>query len=94
MADVLLPHLRDRPVTRETIDFPIIEDLPSLVWAANLAALELHVPQWRVGPRGGARDPDLLVVDLDPQGNASTALAIVVWNSLIRLITAAIWVMD
>jgi bifunctional non-homologous end joining protein LigD len=32
------------------------------VWLANLAALELHVPQWRVGSDG----PDLLVVDLDP----------------------------
>ena len=26
----------------------------------------MHVPQWQVGPRGAARDPDLLVVDLDP----------------------------
>ncbi|WP_353074128.1 hypothetical protein [Amycolatopsis carbonis] len=33
-----------------TITYPLIEDLPSLVWAANLAALELHVPQWMVGP--------------------------------------------
>jgi bifunctional non-homologous end joining protein LigD len=36
------------------------------VWAANLAALELHVPQWTVGPRGGVRDSDLVVFDLDP----------------------------
>jgi bifunctional non-homologous end joining protein LigD len=51
---------------RETIDFPLLEDLPGLVWTANLAALELHVPQWRVGPRGGVFQPDRLVVDLDP----------------------------
>jgi bifunctional non-homologous end joining protein LigD len=51
---------------RETIDFTIIRDLPTLVWAANLAALELHVPMWRVGPRGKVHDPDLLVLDLDP----------------------------
>jgi bifunctional non-homologous end joining protein LigD len=51
---------------RETIDFTIIRDLPTLVWAANLAALELHVPMWRVGPRGKVHDPDLLVFDLDP----------------------------
>jgi bifunctional non-homologous end joining protein LigD len=51
---------------RETIDFAIIRDLPTLVWAANLAALELHVPMWRVGPRGKVYDPDLLVFDLDP----------------------------
>ena len=24
------------------------------------------MPQWRVGPRGGTREPDLVVVDLDP----------------------------
>ena len=48
------------------IDYVVAADLPTLVWLANLAALELHVPQWRVGPRGGIRDPDLLVIDLDP----------------------------
>jgi bifunctional non-homologous end joining protein LigD len=51
---------------RDTINYPVLGDLPSLVWAANLAALELHVPMWRVGPRGGTRHPDLLVFDLDP----------------------------
>jgi bifunctional non-homologous end joining protein LigD len=52
--------------SRESIDFVIVDDLRTLVWLANLAALELHVPQWRTGPRGGAHDPDLLVFDLDP----------------------------
>jgi bifunctional non-homologous end joining protein LigD len=51
---------------RGEIDYALVEDLPTLVWAANLAALELHVPQWRVGPRGGVHPPDLVVVDLDP----------------------------
>ena len=51
---------------RETIDFIMVDDLATLVWLANLAALELHVPQWTVGPRGGARDADLVVLDLDP----------------------------
>jgi bifunctional non-homologous end joining protein LigD len=53
-------------MNRETIDFVIVEDLPTLVWTANLASLELHVPQWKVGPRGGVQEPDLLVLDLDP----------------------------
>ncbi|GAA3606657.1 hypothetical protein GCM10022223_23180 [Kineosporia mesophila] len=106
VADLLLPHLKDRPATRkrwpdgvegsitffeknvprgapkwlrdvtlpapgstkdrEMVTYPLIDDLAGLVWAANLAALELHVPQWRVGPRGAAKDPDLLVIDLDP----------------------------
>jgi bifunctional non-homologous end joining protein LigD len=46
---------------RETVDFVVVDDLPTLVWVANLASLELHVPQWRIGA-----DPDLMVVDLDP----------------------------
>jgi bifunctional non-homologous end joining protein LigD len=59
-------HLETLPVpgstkSRETIDFIVVDDLPTLVWLANLAALELHTPQWRIG-----EDPDLLVVDLDP----------------------------
>ena len=37
---------------RETIDYVVVEELATLVWLANLAALELHVPQWRV-PRAG-----------------------------------------
>jgi bifunctional non-homologous end joining protein LigD len=100
VAPVLLPHLRDRAVTRirfpngvdgvhffeknkpggtpswvrletlpvpgstkarETIDFVVVDDLPTLVWLANLAALELHTPQWRIDA-----NPDLMVVDLDP----------------------------
>ena len=49
----------------ESLDFAVVDDLPTLVWVANLASLELHVPQWKIGPRGGRRDPDLLVFDLD-----------------------------
>ena len=31
----------------ETISYLVIDDLPSLIWVVNLAALELHVPMWR-----------------------------------------------
>jgi bifunctional non-homologous end joining protein LigD len=48
------------------IEYPLIDGLPALVWAANLAALELHVPQWTVGPGSARRSPDRLVLDLDP----------------------------
>ncbi|MGP3931605.1 non-homologous end-joining DNA ligase [Nonomuraea sp. KM88] len=51
---------------RESIDFAVVEDLPTLVYYANLAALELHVPQWRVDDDGEALPPDTLVFDLDP----------------------------
>jgi len=47
------------------IEYLVIDDLPTLIWAANLAALELHVPMWRF-PRSDAPRPDLLVFDLDP----------------------------
>lgn len=100
VAPALLPHLRDRALTRirypdgvrgpfffeknapagtppwvrlerlpvpgsskdrEMLDYVVADDLATLVWLANLAALEMHTPQWRVG-----KDPDLMVVDLDP----------------------------
>jgi bifunctional non-homologous end joining protein LigD len=101
VAEPVLAHVIDRPVTRkrwpdgvgaqpffekntprgtpdfvrtvfieahgdEGVEYVVADDLPTLVWLANLAALELHVPQWTVGPRGGIRDPDLVVFDLDP----------------------------
>ncbi|MFB9907015.1 non-homologous end-joining DNA ligase [Allokutzneria oryzae] len=55
----------------EHADYAVAEDTATLVWAANLAALELHVPQWTVDPRGARRDPDLLVFDLDPGAPAT-----------------------
>jgi len=58
---------------RETIDFTLLDGLADLVWTANLAALEIHVPQWTVGPRGAVRGPDRLVVDLDPGPPAGLA---------------------
>ena len=51
---------------RETVTYPVADDLPTLVWAANLAALELHVPMWRIDVDGRPRNPDLMVFDLDP----------------------------
>lgn len=101
IAPSMLPHLRDRALTRirypsgvtgpfffeknapvgtpdwvrlerlpapgsrsgnVTLDYVVCDDLPTLVWVANLASLELHTPQWKVGSVG----PDLIVVDLDP----------------------------
>ena len=49
--------------SRETIEYLLGGDLPTLIWAANLAALELHTPMWRYPHIG---EPDLLVFDLDP----------------------------
>jgi bifunctional non-homologous end joining protein LigD len=92
IASVILPHLRDRPVTvvrapdgvehgtflqkqapsprPEWIgvhDFGdrqevLVGEVAALVWLANLAAIELHTPQWR----GNDEHHDQLVLDLDP----------------------------
>jgi bifunctional non-homologous end joining protein LigD len=44
----------------------LVQDLPTLLWAANLAALEIHVPQWRAVPPGQEEVADRIVFDLDP----------------------------
>lgn len=46
--------------------FPVVDDLATLTWLVNLAALELHVHQWTVTRTGRPRKPDRLVIDLDP----------------------------
>lgn len=63
------------------ISYPLADSSASLVWLANLAALELHTPQWRVQDvRGGPPQPteairleaadsvrsNRVVLDLDP----------------------------
>src|SRR5579872_4170808 len=53
------------------LEFVGVGDVASLVYVANLAALELHVPQWRIGPDGEPAKPDLIVFDLDPGAPAT-----------------------
>ena len=48
------------------VEYVVADSLATLVWLANLAALELHVPQWKVSDDDTPRDPDLMVFDLDP----------------------------
>lgn len=47
-------------------DYPLVEDVPALVYLAQVASLELHVPQWRFDAAGARRNPDRIVLDLDP----------------------------
>jgi bifunctional non-homologous end joining protein LigD len=98
VSPVLLPHLKDRPVTLKRypdgvegfffyekecpshrpkwiktagvprsgggdVHYCVLDDLPALVWAANLADLELHTFLHRA-PK--IDRPDCLVFDLDP----------------------------
>ena len=61
--------LSANPGSREPakiVIYPFIDEVPGLEWMSNQSAIELHTPQWRVGPRGGIRKPDRLVIDLDP----------------------------
>lgn len=46
--------------------YPLANDRPTLAWLAQIAALELHVPQWRFSDDGTESTPDRLVLDLDP----------------------------
>jgi bifunctional non-homologous end joining protein LigD len=65
---VTVPTTGSRTATKQegTLTFPLVEDLATLTWLVNLAALELHVHQWTVDdgdrPQGASR----LVIDLDP----------------------------
>lgn len=65
-----------------TATYPLVDDLATLVWLGQVAAFEIHVPQWRFpdGPAGRAAEtphdtyapatgrlhPDRIVFDLDP----------------------------
>ncbi len=99
IAPVLLPHLKDRPLTMKrypngvegeffyekncpahrpkwvrtarvwsdgnnrNMDYCLANDLPTLVWAANLADLELHTSLAR---KSNVARPTMMVFDLDP----------------------------
>jgi len=49
-----------------TNDYPLVNNLATLTWLAQIAALEIHVPQWQVDAEGTMLNPDRLVLDLDP----------------------------
>jgi bifunctional non-homologous end joining protein LigD len=54
----------------DVLVFPIVSDLATLTWLANLAALELHVHQWTVTKAGKPQKANRLVIDLDPGDGA------------------------
>jgi len=54
-------------------EYPLVNNLATLVWIAQQAALEIHVPQWRFGRNGARRNPDRMVLDLDPGEGAGLA---------------------
>src|SRR6266496_4568273 len=75
-GSTLFPYttlFRSSSTGRDVADFVVADDIQTVVWLANLAALELHVPQWRIGLSDDGRDPqaDLIVFDLDPGPGAT-----------------------
>jgi len=50
----------------DTITYPVVDGLAALTYLVNLGSLELHVHQWTVGKNNQPRNPNRLVVDLDP----------------------------
>ncbi|WP_060915152.1 ATP-dependent DNA ligase [Microbacterium oleivorans] len=64
-----------RPIEHSTgaKDYPLVDGIPALVYLAQVASIELHVPQWRFDPDGARGNPDRLVLDLDPGPGAGLA---------------------
>ena len=67
MHSVVVPTSGSRSQnSNDTIRYPVVRDTADLTYLVNLASLELHVPQWRFDANGQPRNPDRLVIDLDP----------------------------
>ncbi len=62
LKTVTVPTTGSRGGKGDKIVFPIVDDLATLTYLANLASLELHVHQWTAGDR----HPNRMVIDLDP----------------------------
>ena len=60
---VRLFHTYSEAAGRE-LDYIVCDDLDTLIWLANLAALELHIPLARIDRQDY---PDIILFDLDPQ---------------------------
>ncbi len=66
LKTVTVPTTGSRGGKGDKIVFPIVEDLATLTYLANLASLELHVHQWTVSAKGKPENPNRMVIDLDP----------------------------
>ena len=88
-----LPDSAPDWVARHTIEhsdhanvYPLVNDLATLTWLGQVAALEIHVPQWRFGPRGAQRNPDRLVLDLDPGEGVGLPECVAVAHELKKIV--------
>ena len=56
-------HVAPIELSKKVVEFTVCDDLPTLVWLGNLAALELHTSLSRAVP---IERPTVMVFDLDP----------------------------
>ncbi len=49
---------------KRNLDYILVNDLDTLIWLANLAAIEIHMPLSRVDDR---EKPDFVLFDVDPE---------------------------
>lgn len=75
------PVESERSSKRKVINYCLANDLPTLVWAANLADLELHT---LLSKKQDVQRPTMLVFDLDPGAPAG----------IIECCQVALWVRD
>lgn len=53
---------------KRNVNYIIVNDLDTLIWLANLAAIEIHMPLSRIDAR---EKPDFVLFDIDPEPPAS-----------------------
>src|SRR5260370_4335324 len=70
----------------KVVDFPMVQDLASLLWVVNLGCIDLN--EW-YGRCDDPDRPDYLHFDLDPVSGASfdqvCEIALMLWHALVSL---------
>ena len=66
-------YRRYSKTTKRNLDYIICNNLDTLLWLANLAALELHIP---LAKKNSYEKPDLILFDIDPEPPADINNAI------------------
>jgi bifunctional non-homologous end joining protein LigD len=70
---VEIPAETRRGQAKETVAYPIIDDVPSLLWMVSMGCIDLHVTLSRAATW---RCPDYVLFDLDPCRDASFAAVV------------------
>jgi bifunctional non-homologous end joining protein LigD len=73
--DWIRRHHAYSEAAKRSLDYIVCDDLDTLLWLANMAALELHIPLSKVE---SIDEPDMILFDLDPQPPAGFKEAVAV----------------